>query len=353
MRSRAPFFTIQKGLVALILMLLGIWTWMGLGSCHGDRVTVNPKDPQSPQYAYRQDELALLGMMADDVQDLERKKQYATLYDDYTSQAFKDGISRRRFLMITNCVETYLGGLDAEGYDPHELGFRREHLKGGKYLDVLNRKVHRIQGLIDEQMVFVPNGLNFQLNGLYWIAKDKQFLQCVVDSSQRAQAENAAAQSVTEENTTGKSTDNATTEEKQTPSSDNAASETGPNAHGNGEPTEETSEKTGQSTEQTPSPSEKPVAKPEAPGVASPVQEMKPAEARKATTIQARPAGAGVVIDQRPAPKPKPKAPPEQDEVNDHATNEPPTPDSGKTIPSSIPPLKPAANEEPPTPGSH
>ena len=386
MRSRAPLFTLKNGLAVLILALLGIWTWMGLGSCRSDRVSVNPKDPQSPQYAYRQDELALLSLMADDIQELERKKQYATIYDDYASQEFKNSISRRRFLIISNCVESFLGGMDPDGYDPHDLGFRREDVKGAssKYLDVLNRKVHRMMGLVDEQMVFVPHDLNFKLNGLYWISKDKQFLQCVAESPNREQDGQPASMTDTSTETapTGSEEQKASENGADTGQESEKSSETGTKPtesqtenQSAGQPTggSETTptETTGRSDSGTETQTRRKSSGEAMTPVIAPVQEMKPAEARKATVIHARPAGAGAVIDQRPsAPVVRGKnqtSGGESDSNQGHA----PIPTDGdnadkhrsdtgrdasqtqnapikQSIPSSIPPLK--QNSEPPTP---
>jgi len=302
-------------------------------------------------------------MMADDIQELERKKQYATIYDDYASQDFKNSLSRRRFLIITNCVETYLGGVDAEGYDPHDLGFRRENLKKttASYLDVLNRKVHRVLGgLVDEQMVFVPDGLNFRLNGLYWISKDKQFLQCVAESPAKDQEGQPATETATE--TQQPATEPGATAQTgqstgQTSANGTATEATGANASTETKPSE-TGTESGSASSET---SERKTSSP------SPVQEMKPAEARKATAIQARPAGAGAVIDQRPSAPARPKKTTATE--GEGAQSQPPIPgnepstsrriepphESGaannRAIPSSIPPLKPANEQStPPTP---
>lgn len=356
----------QNGLIALVLGLAGVWSWVGLASCHSDRVTVNAKDPQSPQYAYRQDELALLSLMADDVQELERKKQYATIYDDYTSPEFKTSTSRRRFLIITNCVETFLGGMDSDGYDPHDLGFRRESLKGSAgvhFLDVLNRKVHRMMGLVDEQLVFVPDGLNFKLNGLYWISKDKQFLQCVAESPTKEQEGQP-------EVTNGPATENAQTAPGtvngsatgETKSAEAGTAATPATENNVTAPTTGTETKPGETPTSTGTAAESTTihhgAAPATPAPAvSPVQEMKPAEAHKTTAIHARPAGAGAVIDQRPTPV---RTKTTNAEDNENAQNHPPIPsgdssssserhrssdstrdsNQNKTpIPSSIPPL--------------
>jgi hypothetical protein len=248
------------------VLLAGI---LALGGCRSDHISVNPKDPKSPQFAYRLDELALLQMAADDIMDLERKKQYGRIYDDYASHGFKRMVSRRHFLVMSNCVETHLGAL--QEFDINEIGFRREVLKEqpGAPLDVLNRRATRAKGTIDEQLVFIADGVNFKLNGLYWIAKDKQFLECIRNSSQ---------------------------------------------LEASTRPPEDTQPVAGQSPAQagesaaTGKPGEPATAPGSAPdGQAVPVEKPAPSEAGQ-KTMQAHPAGAGAVEDTRPTPAPKKKS---------------------------------------------
>jgi hypothetical protein len=313
MRFLVPKIAMRGSIICLLAVSL-----LGFSACRSDRVSVNPKDPDSPQYAYRLDELALLQMAADDVLEKERKKQYGQIYDEYGSDDFKHGVSRRRFLIMANCVESYLGGL--EEFDPNDLGFRRERPKGSRqYLDVLNRKVHRTQGAIEEQLVFVPSGLNFKLNGLYWIAKDKQFLQCIADSPQI-------------EKDTEPKTEATPPEAGTTPDSPEGQSTESSSVESGTQPAETTKTDGTDSTEKLP----------------APVQEMKPSEIKKAP-LQARPAGAGAVIDERPAPKKK------------KASKEEPAPQAEEPPkPADAPPTETPAPAEPeapvPTPsdnGSH
>ncbi len=262
---------------------------LGLSGCRNDRVDVNKKDPDSPQYAYRKDELALLQMSADDIQELERKKQYGTIYDDYASEAFKQGVGRRRFMIMSNCVESFLG--DVEEYDRNDIGFRRDYLKDKRnkptqnYVDVLNRKVQRTLGSIEEQMVFVPNGLSFKLNGLYWIAKDKHFLQCIGQSE---------------------SLDQQTAPKPEVPAAGTEPSTEVPatNASGETKPATETGAQPGSVSEPIPSGASTggPVPEPATGTEAKPIHGLKQTEIKK-QTIQARPAGAGAVVDSRPLPK--------------------------------------------------
>lgn len=295
------------------MLLLLACSVIGLSACRSDRVSVNAKDPNSPQYSYRLDELALLQMAADDIQEMERRKQYGQIYDEYGSDGFKKNVSRRRFLIMSNCVETYLGGI--EEINPNELGFRRKFV-GSKnaqsFLDVLNRNVLRIQGNIEEQLVFVPNGLNFKLNGLYWIAKDKQFLQCIADSP-KVEAD-TAPKPETPETATEPATE--TQGEPAKPTGETPAQPTAP--EGSAE----------QAPNSKPQQEAAPQSKPPTPG---PVQEMNPSEIKK-QPLEARPAGAGAVIDERPTPKKRK------------------TPEAGKTAPTpsdSQEPSPPSSNQPP------
>jgi hypothetical protein len=166
-------------------LLLALGLACALSGCRADHVVVNPKDPKTPQYAYRLDELALLQMAADDIQELERSKQYGKIYDDFGSTAFKAGLTRRRFLIMANCVETHLGGL--QEFERNNTGFSRRfqqiaNTKRKRSLDTLRREVDRSHLTIFEQMIFTTDGIHFKLNGLYWIAKSKPFLQCIADS---------------------------------------------------------------------------------------------------------------------------------------------------------------------------
>jgi hypothetical protein len=242
-----------------------------LSTCRSDRVTVNLQDPRSPKYAYRLDELALLQMAADDIFNLERKKQYGTIYDEYTSPDFKKSVSRRRFLIMSNCVETYLGGL--QEFDSNDLGFVRQHQARQRHpFDILTRKIQREKAKVDEQLVFIPSGFNFKLNGLYWISKDKTFLQCIADSPQ------------IEANTVPMPKATPVTEEQ----TQTAKASTAKTANNAAQPVASTEEA---QSEQPPTPE------------AAPVQAVPASE--PGNNVQTRPAGAGAVMDTRPEPEPE------------------------------------------------
>jgi len=166
---------------SLFLISLSLSAAVLLGACRSDRVAVDSKDPRSPQFAYRLDELAMLQMAVDDIQGMEQDKHYGQIYDDFASPEFKKETSRRRFLIWGNCAETYLGGL--EEYDRNELGFFREQFKKQAPIDSIARTVHRSRYLAKERMGFVYDGIHFKLRNWTWITNDKPFLQCMVDSA--------------------------------------------------------------------------------------------------------------------------------------------------------------------------
>jgi hypothetical protein len=166
---------------SLFLISLSLSAAVLLGACRSDRVTVDRKDPRSPQFAYRLDELAMLQMAVDDIQGMEQDKHYGQIYDDFASPEFKQGTSRRRFLIWGNCAETYLGGL--EEYDRNELGFFREQFKKQAPIDSIARTVHRSRYLAKERMGFVYDGIHFKLRNWTWITNDKPFLQCMEESA--------------------------------------------------------------------------------------------------------------------------------------------------------------------------
>lgn len=287
MRHRVSFqpSTLNRwGMIALVAGLC-ISAFTLLSTCRSDRVAVNPKDPRSPKFAYRLDELALLQMAADDVLNLERKKQYGAIYDGYASPEFQKSVSRRRFLIMSNCVETYLGGL--QEFDSNDLGFDRKHQPGHKQpLDILTRKVQREKGKLDEQLVFVPSGFNFKLNGLYWISKDKTFLQCIADSP-RIEANTApmpqAMPTADEQAQTAKAPTSAASdiEEQATASAE--------------EP----------SQEQPPTPEN---------------ASTQPVSGIESNNAETRPAGAGALLDLRPEQEPeKPPTPPSEQKKQGNA----------------------------------
>jgi hypothetical protein len=134
---------------------------------------------------------------------------------------------------------------------------------------------------VDEQLVFIPSGFNFKLNGLYWISKDKIFLQCIADSPQiEANTAPTPKEVPTEAGEEGKTAPTATT----------------PQAPSGEQPT-------------TPSeavPSEQPSTSEPVPVPAQPVPVTEPGN-----EAQPRPAGAGGVMDTRPeSEQEKPPTPP-------------------------------------------
>ncbi|MBK8189311.1 MAG: hypothetical protein IPK79_02570 [Vampirovibrionales bacterium] len=161
---------------ALSMVIVGGLLGFGAGLLSGCR------DAQAPDaQGYREDERALLQIAAENLVELEIKKDYATLYDQYASKAFKQRVPARYFLKLTNCVETHLGAFLS--YDRKSLRFKRERV-GAATRDALNLRVFRDNGLLAEQFVFTPEGLSYKIDAFRWLSQRAEFLDCVSRLSQ-------------------------------------------------------------------------------------------------------------------------------------------------------------------------
>ena len=151
-----------------------------LGGCHGDDIVkVNMEDPDSPKYPYMAHEFALLQLAVDDIQGMEQKKQYGQIYDKYASPELQKYVSRRQFMIMSNCTEQNLGAINE--FDEDNLSFNRNQKpeKGRPAIDSITRQVKRKRGIMREQLVFTSDGVKFKLNGLWWISDNKQFQKCI------------------------------------------------------------------------------------------------------------------------------------------------------------------------------
>lgn len=182
--SSTPRRLDNKTLTRYAIMAAGIFTVFMVGnfflgnSCRTDRIAVNTKNPLTPQFAYRHDELALLQLTVDDIMMLEQRKDYDRIYDEYTSKAFQQAIPRRNFLMMTNCVEVYLGNLNT--FEKRNLGFTRKAKPTGP-IDTIIREAERGSGKTHERLDFVFEGMDPRLNAIFWYTTERDFLRCMDD----------------------------------------------------------------------------------------------------------------------------------------------------------------------------
>lgn len=182
-------------------------------SCKTDHVVVNKGSSDSPQHAYRLDELALLRLIADDVFSSERNKQYAYIYKTLASKTFQEKKSLRRFLQEANCVETHLGEIDT--FDPNENGFSRKQ-KNEETLDYLTRRVSRTQETLEEELVLESKGLQFKLRDLIWHSTNPNFLSCTLEKIEPEVIDDPTQQSTSTESLNVDST-HSSVEEPKTP----------------------------------------------------------------------------------------------------------------------------------------
>jgi hypothetical protein len=125
---------------------------------------------------YREDEQILLKLATTDILELERKKDYGKIYDQYASQALKRSLARRDFLKMGRCLEVTMG--DLVDYQRDQWDFTRNKTEHGT-LDSTTRSVVRAGGNVKEQLTYVREGIDFKLNAIYWSSARKDFLSCM------------------------------------------------------------------------------------------------------------------------------------------------------------------------------
>lgn len=148
-----------------------------------------------PHYQYRKDEEALLKMTVEDILRLESNKQYDEIYDHYFSTGFKRTVLRRRFLMMSNCLERYLG--DFNGFERKDMVFNRKLEKTDKgnrkeNVDDVTMRVYRAGGVLREHFSFIREGMDFKLYALYWSSPREDFIRCI-ESAEKAPVESNPA----------------------------------------------------------------------------------------------------------------------------------------------------------------
>lgn len=182
-RFIAPAFAWTRTVLLGIMILPAILVFNGCKS-KLDEVAEKPI-PVSPNY--REDEQIRLQLFVEDVLQLEKNKQYGTLYDRYTSWVFKESISRRNFLRVSQCVEESLGEL--KDYDRKNWVFQKKSVQLAstkkppvqppQLVHLIERKVTRAKATLMERFSIVDSGMEYQLSGLYWMTKKNDFLTCV------------------------------------------------------------------------------------------------------------------------------------------------------------------------------
>ncbi len=126
--------------------------------------------------AYRVEEVALLKITAENIMDLEKAKDYASIYNEYASRDYKKRVPKRKFLKLTHCVEVHMG--EVLGHDVAKLNFNRTR-KGKHISDQLNLSVYRKNGTITERYTLIDEGLGFRITGFRWVSDNEPFAQCM------------------------------------------------------------------------------------------------------------------------------------------------------------------------------
>ncbi len=130
----------------------------------------------SPDSGYGEEEIGLLRLTARQIVQLEKNRDYKTLYREYASKDFKQRVDLRKFLKLANCTETHLGGV--QSYDRSSLKFVRKR-EGDRTVELLDLAVDRANGRITERFVFVREGLGFKVQSFRWLSTNTAFLGCL------------------------------------------------------------------------------------------------------------------------------------------------------------------------------
>jgi hypothetical protein len=148
-----------------------------LGGCRPFSQADGSTQPAARQDPYRDDERWRLHMALEDILNLEQQKNYGRIYDLYTSQPFRRAVDRRDFLRMAQCTETHLGPVQHyDAGDDHP--FHRKQGKKGTFDTTLVR-VQRGSSLTDERFVFLLEGVDFKLSGLFWQSSNEGFIGCM------------------------------------------------------------------------------------------------------------------------------------------------------------------------------
>jgi hypothetical protein len=109
-------------------------------------------------------ELGLLRILADELQEQERRGAYDELYDGRASRSLKAGLPRPQFLEMTRCLERHLGELKT--MTPGSLRIEALSPEAGTY--ALHYKATRSGALVETDVRLMRQGFAYQLQGLQW-----------------------------------------------------------------------------------------------------------------------------------------------------------------------------------------
>jgi len=134
-----------------------------------------------------QDVKALLSLNSYEVFDLEKAKDYTTLYREHFGKVLKATITEEDFLARANCLENYLGGVH---YYEQDLKMSEKQEPKRRFFQV-KTEVSREFGTVHEQLDFVREGIRFKLLRLHWDTNNKNFLFCLRDLTATPEADTA------------------------------------------------------------------------------------------------------------------------------------------------------------------
>jgi hypothetical protein len=174
--SQKPLFMFSiPGVLVCVVVLSSV---LCLTGC--EQSPAKELDAGTVQVSLRPDETERLKLLLDELLQLEQEKKVGVLYDDYASLELKNRIPRAVFTKTIYCGQQHLGSI--QSWDKKTRQFSQKKLKNKKLLGV-SVLVSRSNETLRERLVFVEEGIDFKLSGMYWLSNNKQYLQCLKEKS--------------------------------------------------------------------------------------------------------------------------------------------------------------------------
>lgn len=122
-----------------------------------------------------EDTRSLLTLTTYNVLDLEKEKDYSSIYRQHFSNVLKTAFSEADFLKRANCLEKSLGDID---YYTKELTIQNHSDAPQPYYEVSTTETRQGTSL-QVKLRFIQEGINFNLLQVHWDTENKAMLNCL------------------------------------------------------------------------------------------------------------------------------------------------------------------------------
>lgn len=160
-------FNVTPKIIALQIVLLALaLSFMGCAALPDPEKLSGalPSSALSESQGVSAHELGLLRILADELQEQERRGAYDELYDQRASRSLKAGLPRDHFLEMTRCLDRHLG--EIKTMTPGSLRIEAVSHEAGTY--ALHYKATRSSALVETNVSLIRQGFAYQLQGLQW-----------------------------------------------------------------------------------------------------------------------------------------------------------------------------------------